>query len=65
MTSSLMLPNEQMPMTDPYEIMEVLGHTLDLVIDGGFCGLKYYGCGFNTRITACDKAGSRRCVCFF
>ena len=40
MTSSLMLPNEQMPMTDPYEIMEVLGHTLDLVIDGGFCGFE-------------------------
>jgi tRNA threonylcarbamoyl adenosine modification protein (Sua5/YciO/YrdC/YwlC family) len=40
MTSSLMLPNEQMPMTDPYEIKEVLGHTLDLVIDGGFCGFE-------------------------
>ena len=40
MTSSLMLPNEQMPMTDPLEIMEALGHTLDLVIDGGFCGFE-------------------------
>ena len=40
MTSSLMLPNEQMPMTDPHEIMEALGHTLDLVIDGGFCGFE-------------------------
>lgn len=40
MTSSLMLPSEELPMTDPYEIMEVLGHTLDLVIDGGFCGFE-------------------------
>ena len=40
MTSSLMLPNEQMPMTDPHEIMEALGHRLDLVIDGGFCGFE-------------------------
>ena len=40
MTSSLMLPNEQMPMTDPHEIMKALGHTLDLVIDGGFCGFE-------------------------
>ena len=38
MTSTLMLPGEDLPMTDPYEINEVLGHQLELVIDGGFCG---------------------------
>ena len=66
MTSSLMLPNEQMPMTDPYEIMEMLGHTLDLVIDGGFCGFEGTTVVDLTRGTAIgDKAGSRRCVCFF
>ena len=27
-------------MTDPYEINEVLGHQLELVIDGGFCGFE-------------------------
>ena len=40
MTSTLMLPDESLPMTDPYEINTVLGHQLDLVIDGGFCGFE-------------------------
>ncbi|MGA1001011.1 MAG: L-threonylcarbamoyladenylate synthase [Litorivicinaceae bacterium] len=40
MTSTLMLPGESLPMTDPYEINAVLGHQLDLVIDGGFCGFE-------------------------
>lgn len=40
MTSTLMLPGESLPMTDPYEINIVLGHQLDLVIDGGFCGFE-------------------------
>ena len=40
MTSTLMLPGEDLPMTDPYEINEVLGHQLDSIIDGGFCGFE-------------------------
>ena len=40
MTSTLMLAGESLPMTDPYEINAVLGHQLDLVIDGGFCGFE-------------------------
>lgn len=40
MTSTLMLPGEELPMTDPYDINETLGHQLDLVIDGGFCGFE-------------------------
>lgn len=39
MSSSLILPNENMPMSDPYDIRDVLQHQLDLVIDGGFCGI--------------------------
>mgnify|MGYP003674447160 FL=1 len=27
-------------MTDPYDIRETLEHDLDLIIDGGFCGLE-------------------------
>jgi tRNA A37 threonylcarbamoyladenosine synthetase subunit TsaC/SUA5/YrdC len=27
-------------MTDPFEIQEVLGHTVDLIIDGGHCGME-------------------------
>lgn len=40
MTSTLMLPGESLPMTDPHEINIVLGHQLDLIIDGGFCGFE-------------------------
>jgi tRNA A37 threonylcarbamoyladenosine synthetase subunit TsaC/SUA5/YrdC len=29
-----------MPLTDPYEMREILDHQVDLVIDGGFCGLE-------------------------
>ena len=25
-------------MTDPYEMNEILGHQVELVIDGGYCG---------------------------
>lgn len=40
MTTSLILPNEDMPMSDPYEIRQTLEHALDLVIDGGYCGFE-------------------------
>ncbi len=40
MTSTLMLPGEPLPMTDPYEIHEILGHQVDVIIDGGFCGFE-------------------------
>lgn len=40
MSVTLVLPGEDMPMTDPYEIRESLEHQVDLVIDGGFCGLE-------------------------
>lgn len=35
MSSTLLLPGESAPMTDPQEIMERLEHAVDLVIDGG------------------------------
>jgi len=38
LSSSLILPGEEHPMTEPYEIREVLEHSVDLVIDGGHCG---------------------------
>lgn len=40
MSSTLILPGEELPMTDPYEIRQMLEHRLDLVIDGGFCGFE-------------------------
>lgn len=40
MTSTLMLPGDEMPLTDPYDIRETLQHQVELVIDGGYCGLE-------------------------
>lgn len=40
MTSSLLMPGEEYPMSDPYDIREQLEHHVDLIIDGGFCGLE-------------------------
>ncbi|WP_148863342.1 L-threonylcarbamoyladenylate synthase [Marinobacter fonticola] len=40
MSSTLILPGETEPMTDPYDIRETLEHDLDLIIDGGFCGME-------------------------
>jgi len=40
MTSTLMLPGEDMPLTDGVQIRERLGHELDAIIDGGHCGIE-------------------------
>lgn len=40
MSVTLQLPGEEYPETDPYEIRQTLEHDLDLVIDGGYCGLE-------------------------
>jgi tRNA threonylcarbamoyl adenosine modification protein (Sua5/YciO/YrdC/YwlC family) len=40
MSCTLILPGEQLPETDPWEIRETLERHVDLVIDGGFCGLE-------------------------
>jgi tRNA A37 threonylcarbamoyladenosine synthetase subunit TsaC/SUA5/YrdC len=40
MSSTLLLPGEEAPMTDPHEIKARLEHVLDLVIDGGHCGFE-------------------------
>jgi tRNA A37 threonylcarbamoyladenosine synthetase subunit TsaC/SUA5/YrdC len=37
-STTLILPGEELPMTDPYDIRDTLGNQVDLVIDGGFCG---------------------------
>lgn len=40
MSTSLIMPGDDMPMMDPYEIREILQHHVDLVIDGGYCGME-------------------------
>ncbi len=40
MSTSLIMPGEEMPLMDPYEMRELLQHHVDLVIDGGYCGME-------------------------
>lgn len=40
MSSTLILPGEDEPLSDPLEMRERLKHEVDLVIDGGYCGIK-------------------------
>ena len=40
MSSTLILPGDELPLTDPYDMRDTLGHDVDLVIDGGYCGLE-------------------------
>jgi len=40
MSTSLILPGEDQPLMDPYEIRDMLQHDVDLVIDGGYCGME-------------------------
>jgi tRNA threonylcarbamoyl adenosine modification protein (Sua5/YciO/YrdC/YwlC family) len=40
MTVTLILPEESYPLTDPYEIRQLMGSQVDAVIDGGYCGME-------------------------
>ena len=40
MSSTLILPGESEPLSDPQDMRAVLQHEVDLVIDGGYCGIQ-------------------------
>lgn len=40
LSTTLMLPGDERPLTDPYEMRERLDKQVELIIDGGFCGLE-------------------------
>lgn len=40
LSCTLMLPEDEEPLTDPYEIKDRLDHAVDVIIDGGWCGLE-------------------------
>lgn len=40
MSVTLIMPGDELPLIDPYEIRDELEHEVDLVIDGGYCGLE-------------------------
>jgi len=39
-STTLQLPNEEIPMSDPYEMKDLLDDHVNLVIDGGYCGIE-------------------------
>jgi len=40
MSSTLILPDDEYPLSDPEDIRDALEHQVDLIIDGGNCGLE-------------------------
>jgi tRNA threonylcarbamoyl adenosine modification protein (Sua5/YciO/YrdC/YwlC family) len=40
MSVTLIMPGDDLPLTDPYDIRETLEQDVDLVIDGGYCGME-------------------------
>jgi tRNA threonylcarbamoyl adenosine modification protein (Sua5/YciO/YrdC/YwlC family) len=40
MSSTLLLPNDALPMTDPEDIRDRIEHHVDAIIDGGACGIE-------------------------
>jgi tRNA threonylcarbamoyl adenosine modification protein (Sua5/YciO/YrdC/YwlC family) len=40
MSVTLIMPGDDLPLIAPYDIRETLEHEVDLVIDGGYCGME-------------------------
>ena len=40
LSTTLLLPGEGDPINDPYDIRDTIGNQVQLIIDGGFCGLE-------------------------
>jgi tRNA threonylcarbamoyl adenosine modification protein (Sua5/YciO/YrdC/YwlC family) len=40
MSSTLILPGDEFPLTDPYEMRAILDSQVDMIIDGGYCGFE-------------------------
>lgn len=40
MSSTLIMPGDEMPLMDPYDMKDLLGGSVDLIIDGGYCGVE-------------------------
>ncbi len=40
MTVTLIMPGDEYPLTDPYDIRQTLESHVDAIIDGGYCGLE-------------------------
>lgn len=39
-STTLTMPDDDYPLSDPYDIRDALEHSVDLIIDGGYCGIE-------------------------
>lgn len=51
MTSTLLLPGDDLPLTDPYDVEQALQGQVDLIIDSGHCGT------METTVVALEESG--------
>ena len=40
MSSTLIMPGDEYPLTDPQDIRDILEKRVDVILDGGFCGME-------------------------
>ena len=40
LSTTLILPDDEIPLMDPYEMRDIIGNQVELIIDGGYCGLE-------------------------
>jgi len=40
MSSTLMLPGDELPLTDAHDIEERIGHEIELIVEGGAVGIE-------------------------
>ena len=40
MSVTLIMPGDEYPLVDPYDIRDLLEHQVDLIVEGGYCGLE-------------------------
>jgi tRNA threonylcarbamoyl adenosine modification protein (Sua5/YciO/YrdC/YwlC family) len=40
LSTTLIMPGESEPLCDPYEIRDLLEHSVDLIMEGGYCGME-------------------------
>lgn len=40
LSTTLLLPGDELPISDPYDIRDTIGNQVELIIDGGYCGIE-------------------------
>ncbi len=40
MSTTMVMPGDEYPLTDPYDMRDILQQHVDLIVDGGYCGME-------------------------